>query len=96
MALLKIYRVQGDSMSPRYSDGDYVLLMRPLFGRLREGDDVIALHPSLGTIFKRISGFDGDGVRLQGLNPESTPAAVMGSLPPSQIRGRVILHFPKK
>ncbi len=92
--MLKLFRVRGDSMCPRYRSSDFVLVARPLWRRLGAGDDVVTRHPELGTIFKRIESLDRDRLRLCGLDPRSTASADLGSVSRKDVVGRVILHIP--
>lgn len=53
----RIIRIQGDSMEPKLSDGDYVLIKRfkphHLSGEgIREGEVIYIDHPHLGKIIK--------------------------------------------
>ena len=51
-------------MCPNYNAADYVVIVRPLWRRLRAGDDVVARHPVFGTIFKRVDSLRGEQLRL--------------------------------
>ena len=79
-------------MYPEYRSGDYVLVMRPLWRRLRPGDDVVSRHPVFGTVFKRIRGLEGDRLWLYGLNPRSTSSSELGSVARGEVLGWVVLH----
>ncbi|MDJ0779328.1 MAG: S24/S26 family peptidase [Gammaproteobacteria bacterium] len=91
--MLKLIRIQGDSMRPEYRCDDYVVIARPLWRRIRAGDDVVVRHPVLGTIFKRIESLAGDRLRLTGLDSRSTPSDEIGSVARTDVLGRVILHI---
>ncbi len=90
--MFRWFRVRGDSMYPEYRSSDYLLVMRPLWRRLRPGDDVVSRHPVFGTVFKRIRGLEGDRLWLCGLNPRSTSSTELGSVSRGAVLGRVILH----
>ena len=85
------FRVEGDSMSPTLEDGQYVLLMPPLFhrSRLRRGDVVVfrQLVPPWDWIVKRVVGMPDESVLLENgrlyaddllLIPNSVPAGPDG------------------
>ena len=91
--MLKLLRVQGDSMWPRYRSADYVLVARPLWRQLRVGDDIVSNHPDFGTILKRITAIEHDHLLLTGLNSSSTSTENIGRIPYAAVLGRVILHI---
>lgn len=91
--MLKLIRIRGDSMSPRYQAGDYVLVAKPVWRKLKEGDDVVTRHPRFGTIIKRITQIEQNDLLLHGLNPLSTSSVELGAVPLNAVIGRVIKHF---
>lgn len=87
---LRIHKVRGQSMSPSFFHNDYALSFQCRFTRYRVGDVVIARHPDLGVIIKRIAEVDGQrNVRLVGDSPCSTSSQAMGWLVPAQLLGKV-------
>lgn len=93
---MRIVKVRGDSMLPRYRHGDYLLVGRYLWRKPRPGDDIVFRHRDLGEVFKRIDRIEDDRINVVGLNSLSTDAASLGSLPAANAREleRVLLHFP--
>ncbi len=80
-------------MCPNYNAADYVVIVRPLWRRLRAGDDVVARHPVFGTIFKRVDSLRGEQLRLKGLDVRSTSSAEIGWVACADVLGRVVLHI---
>ena len=66
-------RIKGDSMSPTYIQGDYILVNRRKYdlNKPKRGDIVLFQHPGLGNkyVIKRIVGGPGELIRLK--KPES-------------------------
>lgn len=83
----RIARVEGDSMSPTLSDGDYVFARRKV---ATLGDVVLIRHMSLGLIVKRICKIDETHhYTVAGDNPRSTSSDAMGLIPREAITGVV-------
>ena len=93
---MRIVRVKGNSMRPRYRDGDYLLISRYRCRKPRPGDDVVFSHPDFGPLVKRIASIENGRLRLRGLNALSADQAVLGSLDTADYPDlrRVMLHFP--
>lgn len=91
--LTDIYRVEGDSMSPDFTDGSYVLTVRnlPGFYSPEAGDDVVFRSPQSGRLnLKRCTAVDGNGIFVTGVNlPESTDSRHFGRIPAEDIEGWV-------
>jgi len=95
--------VSGNSMSPTYLDGDWLLFrsielidakgLRPLIGKVI----VIERESHLGILLiKRIVRVDESGIWVEGDNKEaSTDSRNWGVLMSSEIRGRVLLRYRK-
>ncbi len=94
--MLKLIRVRGDSMRPDYGNADYVVVLGPRWRQPRVGDDVVARHPVLGTIIKRVAATDGQHLRLAGLDPASTSSQAIGEVALDDLLGRVVLHLPAR
>ena len=87
---LRIHRIRGQSMSPAFRHDDYVLSIGWRRTRYRTGDVVIANHPTLGTLIKRIARVDErNRVLLAGDNPASSDRLTLGWQLPSSLVGKV-------
>jgi signal peptidase I len=97
--MLRILKVTGDSMSPDFEEGDFVVITTvPFFlNRLHVGDVIIFDHKLYGTLIKRIASFDPETaeVYVEGAHPDSLDSRRLGTISPGHIRGKVIAHFPK-
>jgi signal peptidase I len=97
--MLRIHKVTGDSMSPDFQEGDFVVLLTPSFfiNRLKVGDVIIFEHKLYGTLIKRIASFDPKTAEayVEGTGPDSLDSRRLGTIRHEKIRGKVIAHFPK-
>ena len=88
------FKVDGDSMSPSYKDGDIILIDTESFKKNTPsiGDDVVAKHPFQKDvlILKRVTKIDKTNYFLEGLNRESsTDSHSFGLIPLDRIIGKV-------
>jgi signal peptidase I len=97
--MLRIHKVTGDSMSPDFQEGDFVVLATiPFFlKRLKIGDVIIFEHQLYGTLIKRIASFDPGTAEayVEGTRPDSLDSRRLGTIRRDAIRGKVIAHFSK-
>lgn len=96
--MLKFLKVTGESLSPFFESGDYVLALgRPFAGwRLRPGQTLIFRHPYYGTLIKRLERIlPGDELFVVGTHPDSTDSRSFGPIPRQWITGRVIGRIKK-
>ncbi len=97
--MLRIIKVTGDSMSPDFQEGDFVLLATaPFFlKRLKVGDTIVFQHKLYGTLIKRIVSFDPETAEayIEGTRPDSLDSRRLGTIRRENIRGKVIAHFSK-
>ena len=93
---MRIVKVNGNSMWPRYRSGDLLLLGRYRYRRPRAGDDVVFRHRDFGELLKRIDRIEAGRIHVGGLCSLSTSAAMLGSLSADEPGAleRVLLHFP--
>jgi len=94
--ILKIWRVQGDSMSPEIREGDFVVISKiPFLIDFCVGDSIVFHHPQYGTLIKRIEKLD-DQRQLfwvGGIHPDSLDSHKIGPVRENQIYGKVIWHI---
>jgi nickel-type superoxide dismutase maturation protease len=97
--MLKVLKVTGDSLSPFFLEGDFVVVSKiPFFlRRPRPGDVVVFQHPDYGTLIKRLERLspDGEQVYVVGEHPLSTDSRKFGPLPRRLLQGVVIWHIRK-
>ena len=98
-AMLRLIKVRGESLSPEYQEGDYVLASRLplLLGRLRPGDAVVFQQPGYGLLIKKVAAISPDGARLEvlGAHPESVDSRRFGPIEQRAVGGKVIAHIRK-
>lgn len=88
--MLRILRVQGDSMRPALQADDFVLVAtmwrRPQPQRL-----IVVQHPEYGVIIKRVLSCHADGTCwLSSDNAAGTTTQQLGEIRPEHIIGRVL------
>ena len=97
--MLRIQKVTGDSMSPDFQEGDFVVLLTlPIFlKRLKVGDVIIFEHKLYGTLIKRVASFDPETAEayVEGTRPDSLDSRRLGTIRHNAIRGKVIAHISK-
>lgn len=94
LGVFSLIKVSGDSMTPTILNGDILIITKPR--ALRAGLIYVVNHSDLGRIVKRVSGFDARGrVRLEGDNPASTSANLMGTVEPARLIGRAVFVIGK-
>ncbi|MBM3143697.1 MAG: S26 family signal peptidase [Chloroflexi bacterium] len=97
--MFKIMRVTGDSLSPEFEEGDFVVLATsPLFlNALKPGDVLVFQHEQYGTMIKKFAHneADGKGVYVTGAHPHSLDSSQFGPIPKHDLIGKVIWHIAK-
>ena len=97
--MLRLLKVSGDSLSPEYQDGDFVLVAKiPLLFKSLHRGDVIAFHHDLyGTIIKQVDDISIDGERfiVTGTHENSVDSTQFGAISRDVIIGKVIWHIKR-
>jgi phage repressor protein C with HTH and peptisase S24 domain len=98
--ILQVIKVSGSSLSPRYKDGDFVLVSQIpiLLGGIHPGDIIIFDHPLLGKLIKIVERVEAGGNRIFviGLDADSRDSRVFGAVPRNLVQGKVIWRIPQK
>ena len=94
----KIWKVSGDSMSPRIPELSYVLATSWLkFLPVREGQTLLLRHRSYGVIIKNVAMVDRNGlIWSKGENERSLTVEELGPVNKDQIIGRVVSVIKKR
>lgn len=94
MILFQVLRVRGNSLSPAYRDGDYVIITGLGLKRVRPGDVVVFEHPEYGRMIKRVEGLEACGrLRVRGDDLDSVDSRRFGPIPRAFLTGRVFWHI---
>ena len=91
--MFRILRIHGESMSPEYQSGDFVLLVKPFGGRIRRGDVIVFSNDLYGTLIKRIERITDEGIYVVGTGENSLDSRRLGSVNPDAVQGKVIWHI---
>ena len=97
--MLRMIKVTGESLSPLFHEGDYVLITTIPFvvNKIKAGDMVVFQHPSYGTLIKQVERADREQGTLSviGINPNSVDSRRFGPIRRQDVIGRVIWHIPR-
>lgn len=97
--MFKILKVTGESLSPLFQAGDFVLVgMRPGFTRgLKPGDTVVFDHPVYGRLIKQVErlGEAGDEVFVIGLREDSVDSRRFGPVRKRDVLGKVLWRIAR-
>ena len=95
--MFRIIKVEGESMSPDYNSGDYVLVSRfPLLLHMVRIDSVLVFKSrKYGILIKKVSEIDKVQKKyfLKGSNQMSLSTEMIGAIDEKSIIGSVLLHF---
>jgi signal peptidase I len=94
--MLRLLKITGDSLTPEFQEGDFVLVSKiPFFFSSPKTGDIIAFHqPGYGLLIKRIQSIERDGrIEVIGSHPESIDSRIFGPILKKEICGKVIWHI---
>ena len=94
--MLRLFRIRGQSLSPEYQSGDFVVTSKIpfLFVSPQPGDVIAFRHPAFGLLIKQVDQFDSSGrmLTVRGTSPESVDSREFGPIPVQRMIGKVIWH----
>jgi len=94
--LIRILRITGASLTPKFQPGDYILICTWVDKRkLKPGDVVVFHQPGYGTLVKRVQEIypEREVCWLIGNVPESVDSNEFGEVPFTNIIGKSVMHF---
>jgi signal peptidase I len=97
--MLRLLKITGQSLSPEYQEGDFVLISKiPLFiSTLRPGDIIAFHHSTHGTLIKRVDHLlpKSNQIFVTGTHPSSIDSHQFGAIKQQDIIGKVLWHIQK-
>ena len=94
--MFRILRIHGESMSPDYQSGDFVLLVKPFGGRVKRGDVIVFSNQLYGILIKRIEKITDEGIYVLGTGENSLDSRRLGPINPASVQGKVIWHIHRR
>jgi len=95
--MLNIIKVTGNSLSPFFLPGDYVLVRnyRPGYKNLRVGNFVVFQHSEFGRLIKQVHTIypETKTLKVVGSHEKSISSHKLGLIPYSDLIGKVIFHI---
>ena len=97
--MIKIIKVTGDSLSPFFLSGDFVLIntSQRVSKKLQPDDIVVFNHPDYGRLIKRVvvNNPESEIIKVSGYNEDSVSSHKLGHIPYSAIIGKVIYQVKR-
>jgi signal peptidase I len=97
--MLKILKVSGDSLTPEYQEGDFVLIAKIpfLLNHLKPNDVVVFQHQDYGVMIKKIDFVlpGGNEVFVTGTHDYSVDSRRFGPIKKDDLIGKVVWHTRK-
>lgn len=98
--MFKIIKVTGNSLSPFFLPGDYVVALTCgwLLRKLSPGDVIVFRHPEYGQMLKKVKGIarKTGAISVRGIHPESIDSRQFGPITPDAVIGKVIWHISQQ
>ena len=95
--MLRIIKVAGNSLSPLFLPGDFVLIgLKPIFSRnLKAGDLIVFDHAEYGRLIKQVIEVHphSDHIFVGGTQSMSLGSSQLGPISSSAVIGKVLCHF---
>ncbi len=90
---LRLLRVRGESMAPKYHSGDFIVTSNAGW---QPGDDLVFHQPGYGLLIKRLQRSEPGGLYLLGTGEDSTDSRMLGLIDPARVIGKVIHHIRRR
>ena len=98
--MLKLLKVSGDSLSPAFQEGDFVVIAKiPLFFNHppKPGDVIVFNHAVFGTMIKLVESviLEKEELFVVGTHQNSIDSRRFGPIPIRSVIGKVIWHIKR-
>jgi signal peptidase I len=96
--MLKLLKIVGDSLTPGYQNGDFVLVSKIpfIFHPPAPGDVIAFRQPGYGLLIKRIQSVNQGGeMNVIGTRIESIDSRMFGPVRQQDMIGKVVWHIRK-
>lgn len=92
--MFRLLKVSGNSLTPEYRNGDYILVTR-LFRRLKENDVVVFVKDTYGMMVKRVRLVSANQSEyfVEGTHPDSIDSRCFGFVSRQDVIGKVLWHI---
>lgn len=98
--MFRLLKVRGQSLTPAFQEGDYVLILQASFPGLsiKAGDVIVFEQPPHGRLIKQVSQVldSGHSFEVRGSQILSTDSRNFGPVPRERVLGKVIWHIKPK
>ena len=96
--MIKFIKVTGQSLSPAYQEGDFVMIVTVPSFLFKPGNTVVFQHPTYGIMIKKILRVDPMGLFVTGTHPLSIDSRQFGLIERRSVLGVVAWHIrrPKR
>jgi len=95
--VIRVIKVTGESLSPSFQDGDYVLIatVSLFINHIRSGDIIVFVHDDLGTVIKMVDHVNQETgeMYVTGTHEHSVNSSRLGMIERRSIIGKVIWHI---
>lgn len=93
--MIKLFRVEGKSLTPLFKGGELVLGIKPNFlFPIKKNDIVTFHHQSVGTMIKRVKHISNSKVFVEGTIPQSMDSRIFGEICLSNIEYKIFFKLP--
>ncbi len=93
--MIRFIKVTGNSLSPEFQGGDYVMVITCPFFAFKTGDTIVFRHPAYGLLIKKIKTVESDKIQVIGNHPDSVDSRQFGPIGRKDILGKVVWRFKK-
>ena len=91
--MFRFLRIQGESMTPEYQHGDFVLIFKNK--RPKVGDVIVFCNQFYGTLIKRVEKITEQGIYVIGTGENSLDSRRLGPVNPDKVQGKVVWHIKR-
>lgn len=93
--MIKLFRIDGDSLYPLYKAGELVIALRLAYGlHVKPLDIVTFSYKNVGIMIKRVRSIENNQVFVEGTTPDSIDSRVFGTIPLSNISYKILFKIP--